>query len=82
MDNEMTLYVNGWITVEKDQILLGRFNKETLSLEPVDSSQFTIQELRDAVARGDVYIQLTSMLEAGLCKSNDFEIEVDTLEVG
>jgi len=82
MSEEITLNISGWINVPKSELKLAKRGSQVDgSLKEVSPDEFTVKQLIEAINEGSIYIRFTAMMDAGLCTENEFEFDIDDMEI-
>lgn len=77
--DKITIYVNGWIEVNREDIQLAGYNAQT-GVFPVPVSDYPGDKLFQALEQGHVFIRLEKMLSEGILSMNDFAIDMANLD--
>lgn len=74
----LTLHVSGYIEIDKDNVVWGRFNSETKTIEKVDVSGLDEQQVIEQFKTNKIFPYVERTIKAGGWNDIDLEVEYIT----
>jgi hypothetical protein len=77
MCKRITVEFNGYIEVDKDDMVVNTINDSTGKFEPVDTKQYTEEELLDGFRVGHFYLDFKATYEKALDGEENYDFSIE-----